>query len=151
MARDKEPTRVIPALGNIWDSLSDFAYPLLRVSAGVILLTHGWPKVAKFGLAGVSGAMARYGIEPSTLAAIIVMFLETAGAILIVIGLFTRPIAALLVIEFLVIIFVAHWPRGWSASAGGIEYPLLWGICFLVILIRGGGKYSVDRSIGKEI
>jgi putative oxidoreductase len=79
------------------------------------------------------------------------MALETIGGLLIAIGLFTRPIAALLVIEFLVIIFVAHWPRGYGVGAGGIEYPLMWGLILLAILLRGGGPWSVDRKLGWEV
>jgi putative oxidoreductase len=70
---------------------------------------------------------------------------------MIAIGLFTRPIALLLLLEFLVIIFVVHLPNGWSVGANGAEFVVMWGVLFLAILIRGGGPYSVDRAIGKEL
>ena len=42
-------------------------------------------------------------------------------------------------------------PRNFSASQGGFEYVLLIGIVLFVIAIRGGGPYSVDRALGKEL
>jgi putative oxidoreductase len=41
--------------------------------------------------------------------------------------------------------------KGFFWTAGGMEYPILIGICALFFLIRGGGPYSVDRAIGTEI
>ena len=37
------------------------------------------------------------------------------------------------------------------ASQGGYEYVLLFGVATFFIAIRGGGPYSVDRAIGKEL
>ena len=54
-------------------------------------------------------------------------------------------------IEFLVIIFVAHWSRGYGVGAGGIEFPLMWGLLFVAILLRGGGPWSLDRKLGFEV
>jgi putative oxidoreductase len=58
-------------------------------------------------------------------------------------------------VEFLVIIFVAHWGGGWAGFAwsrqgGGWEYPLFWELSWLAILLRGGGPYSLDRKLGRE-
>ena len=52
-----------------------------------------------------------------------------------------------------VIIFKAHLPNGWgfSVQGGGAEFPVMWAILFLVILIRGGGPFSVDRALGEGI
>jgi putative oxidoreductase len=44
-----------------------------------------------------------------------------------------------------------HLVKGFSVGAGGYEYVLLIGIVLLVVAIRGGGPYSVDRQIGKEL
>ncbi|HEY2527924.1 MAG TPA: hypothetical protein VGJ20_08250, partial [Xanthobacteraceae bacterium] len=56
-------------------------------------------------------------------------------------------------IELAVITFVVSFPHGFSFSAqgGGWEYPLLWGVTVLAIALRGGGPYSLDRVIGKEL
>ena len=146
-----DPRPVIPALGKYYGLTSDLAYLIVRVTAGLMLIPHGWVKVFNNGPAGVAGMLTRYGIPAPDLFAYVIMGLETIGGILIAIGLFTRPIAALLVIEFLVIIFVAHWPRGYAVGAGGIEYPLMWGLILLAILLRGGGPWSLDRKLGWEV
>ena len=46
--------------------------------------------------------------------------------------------------------FYVHWGNGFFWNKGGYEYPLMWGILALMILIRGAGAYSVDRKLGRE-
>jgi putative oxidoreductase len=79
------------------------------------------------------------------------MFLELVGGICMIIGLFTRFVAAALAIEMLVALLFVHLPKGYAAGGGGYEYVLLIGATCFVIAIRGGGPYSVDRAIGKEL
>ena len=123
----------------------------MRVMIGYILLMHGWMKVGTFGVAGVSGLMAKYGLEPAAAFAIAAMFLETVGAICIIIGLFTRFFAAAIAIELLIGLLAVHLKAGFAVGKGGYEYILLLGIVMFAIAIRGGGPYSVDRWIGKEL
>lgn len=56
------------------------------------------------------------------------MFLETVGAICIILGLFTRFFAAALAIELGIAFLVVHLPKGFAAARGGYEYVLLLGI-----------------------
>src|SRR5262249_1300697 len=98
-----------------------------------------------------AGSMARRGIEPAIVAAYAVFFLETIGAVMIIVGLFTRFVAAAVAIEFAIITFVAHWPAGFAAGRGGSEYPPVWGLIILAIAFPGGGPYSVDRKLGWEL
>jgi putative oxidoreductase len=149
--KSADPKPVIPALGKYYAFTSDLAYLIVRVTAGLMLVPHGWPKVFTRGASGVAAMLTNYGIPMAQPFAYLIMSLETIGGILIAIGLFTRPVAALLVIEFLVIIFVAHWPKGYGVGAGGIEFPLMWGLLLLAILLRGGGPWSVDRKLGWEV
>jgi putative oxidoreductase len=79
------------------------------------------------------------------------MFLETVGGICLIIGLFTRFFAAALAIEMLVALLVVHLPKGYAAGGGGYEYVLLIGAVCFAIAIRGGGPYSVDRILSKEL
>lgn len=143
---DHEPKLVFPALAGLYAAVSDFWYPLIRVAAGGFLLYHGWGKLMT-GAAPVTAAMAKNGIEPHTPAAYIVIFLETIGALAIILGLFTRVFAAAIAIEMAVIAFVVQRPQGF----GRMELFLLWGIVLFAISLRGGGPYSLDRRIGKEI
>ena len=51
----------------------------------------------------------------------------------------------------LIALLVVHLAKGYAASGGGYEYVLLIGAACFLIAIRGGGPYSVDRMIGKEL
>jgi putative oxidoreductase len=46
---------------------------------------------------------------------------------------------------------MVHMPKGFAAGQGGYEYVLLLGIVMFAIAMRGGGRYSLDRFIGREL
>jgi putative oxidoreductase len=144
-------TRLLwPSLGNFYASCFEVAYALLRVVIGYILFMHGWVKVHA-GVGAIAGGMAKNGLEPASFFAYAAMFLETVGAACLIVGLFTRFFGAALAIEMAIAFAVVHLPKGFAANQGGFEYVLLIGIVLFVIAIRGGGRYSVDRLIGKEL
>ena len=141
---------VFPGLAGFYESVGEIAYALLRVIIGYILLRHGLAKLGS-GMGAVAASMAKYGLEPSYFFAGAAMFLETVGAICLIVGLFTRFFAAALAIELAIALAVAHAAKGFSAAQGGYEYVLLLGIVMFAIAVRGGGPYSLDRAIGKEL
>jgi putative oxidoreductase len=149
MTMASEPKPLIAALGGLYAKAADLSWLIIRATAGLALIPHGWPKFQR-GPSGVAGYLAGQGLEPSLPFAYLLIFLETIGGVMIAIGLLTRPIAALLLIEFLVIIKV-HAAKGWAPSAGGAEYVVFWALILLAILLRGGGPYSVDRKLGREV
>ena len=149
-----DPRPIIPALGPFYAKARDLSWLVVRATAGGFLLVHGLEKVLYRTVAGfASASLARRGIEPSIPLAYAVFFLETVGAVCIILGLFTRAFAFAIGIHFLIIVFVAHWPMGfgWSRPGGGFEYPLFWGLIILAIGLRGGGPYSLDRKLGREL
>lgn len=149
----REPQLIFPALAGFYDRVRDLAWPVIRLTVGGVLLVHGIAKLMA-PIDQFTGRLSRI-MDPSlTLpAAYAVIFLETVGALCIMAGVWTRLFAAALVIEFAVITFMVHFPRGfgWITQGGGWEYPFLWGMIFAAIALRGGGPYSLDRRIGKEI
>jgi putative oxidoreductase len=145
-----ETKLVFPELAGFYRSGREIAYTLVRVAIGCIFFMHGWSKVTG-GFAGVSAFMTKLGLEPGTFFAGAAMFLETVGAICIVIGLFTRFFAAALAVEMCIAFLVVHLKAGFFVNQGGFEYVLLLGILMFAVAIRGGGPYSVDRLIGKEL
>ncbi len=154
-----EAKPVIAPLASFYAQSRDLAWLLIRLTAGGMLLVHGIMKLmpaADKGLtatieAFAAGSMARRGIEPAVAAGYAVFAIETIGAVLIVLGLFTRFAAAAAAVQFAIITFVAHWPNGFAAGRGGWEYPLFWGLILFAIALRGGGPYSLDRKIGWEL
>lgn len=147
----KAETRLMfPGLAGFYATWTPIADTLVRVIIGYILFMHGWGKLMT-GATGIAAFMAKQGLEPSLLFAYAAIFLETIGAICIVIGLFTRFFAAVLAVEMLIALLAVHAANGFSASKGGFEYVLLLGIVLFAIAIRGGGPYSVDAKIGAEL
>ena len=142
---------IFPGLAGFYESWRDIGFTLVRIVIGYNLFMHGWAKVTGAGVAGITGYMAKQGLEPATAFAIAAMFLETVGSACIIIGLFTRFFAAALAIELGIAFLVVHMPKGFSVAQGGFEYVLLLGIVMFAIAIRGGGPYSLDRAIGKEL
>jgi putative oxidoreductase len=146
-----EPKLMFPALADFYSSWRDIGDTAVRVVVGIILFMHGWAKLTVMGAAGVGGFMASHGLHPGLAFAYAAIFLETIGALCIIFGLFTRLFAAAIAIEMLVGLFAVHFPHGFSASKGGYEYILLIGVVMFSIALRGGGPYSIDRKIGKEL
>jgi putative oxidoreductase len=143
------PKPFLPALARIYQPLAPFGYAFLRVSTGAILIPHGAQKLFSGGAAALAGKTLATWPAPLAWAYGIGM-LEFFGGALLVLGLLTRPIALLFVIELLVFIFGVHIDKGWLWNRGGVQYPLfLLGLC-LAFLFRGGGHYSLDRAIGRE-
>jgi hypothetical protein len=103
-AATAEPRPIIPPLAGVYSHTRDLSWLVVRLTAGGMLLVHGIVKVMPMAEKGftatieafAAGSMARRGIEPAMAAAYAVFFLETIGAVLIILGLFTRFIAAAL-------------------------------------------------------
>ena len=102
--RGGEPRPLIPALAPLYAHTPDIAWLVVRVTAGLMLLPHGIPKVFNQGVAAFAAAgLQKRGIEPALPLAFVVAFLETVGGVAIALGLFTRFFAAAVAIEMLVI------------------------------------------------
>lgn len=154
MARNtkQESTLLFPELRDFYTSASEVGYALVRVVIGIIMIMHGWPKMMVAGVDRVATNFGNnYGLPMPTFMAYAAIFLEVAGGFALVIGLFTRFFASALAIELLIAMFAAHWAKGFSVGQGGYEYVLFLGIVMFFIALRGGGMYSADRAIGKEL
>ena len=142
---------IVPALGGIYEKLSPYSWLLVRVTAGVLLIPHGYAKLFTPGaIDGTAAFMGSLGLVPGVFWAWVIALLEFAGGIMLAVGFLTRPIAAMVVGFMAVAAFYVHWGNGFFWNSGGFEYPLMWGVVALAVLIRGGGAYSVDRKLGRE-
>jgi putative oxidoreductase len=141
-----EPRLLFPGLAGFYATVADLWYPMIRIVFSASLLFHGWGKVAA-GQFTVGPALAKYGIEPHTPLGYVVVFNETIGALCIILGLGTRFFAAAIAIEMAVIAFKVKMSLGY----GQMELFVLFGIVFFAIALHGGGSYSLDRKIGKEL
>jgi putative oxidoreductase len=141
---------IFPGLAGFYESMLPVAATLVRVVVGIMFIMHVWGKF-NAGPAAIATNFGKYGLPSPELFAYAAMFLESVGGVCLIVGLFTRFFAAALAIEMGIALWVAHLPKGYSAGAGGYEYVLLIGVVLLAIAMRGGGPYSVDAKIGKEL
>ena len=112
---------------------------VLRIVTGLLFLEHGTQKLlgfpppanpgpALFSLLGLQG------------------IIELVGGALIVIGLFTRPVAFILAGDMAVAYFMAHSPRGFFPTLNGGQLAILFSFVFLYLFVAGGGAWSVDQQ-----
>lgn len=142
---------VFPGLTSFYDAVFPLALTLVRVVLGAMFLMHVSSKLQAGAAAVAANTFAKNGLEPALVVAYVVIALELVGGACLVLGLFTRFFAAALAIEMLVALIVVHLPKGYAAGAGGYEYVLLIGAACFLVAITGGGPWSVDRAIGKEL
>jgi putative oxidoreductase len=140
-----------PGLAGFYERMLPVAATFVRIVVGIMFLMHVSVKF-KIGAAAVAAnVLGKNGVEPALMWAYVIMCLELVGGICLIIGLFTRFFAAALAIEMLIALFAVHFAKGYAAGGGGYEYVLLIGAVCFAIAIRGGGPYSVDRMIGREL
>jgi putative oxidoreductase len=114
-------------------------HTLLRVVTGLMFWQHGAQKL--FGWLG--------GRQVQDLASLsgVAGVLEFVGGILIVIGLFTRPVAFILSGEMAFAYFLSHAPRAlWPIENRG-EPSVLFCFLFLFFAAHGAGPYSLDALL----
>jgi putative oxidoreductase len=117
--------------------LAPYAAFFMRLAVGGVFLRHGLVKVHN-GIPAVAAFLHGIGVPLASVAAVVVLAVETVGAICVVLGVFTRFWAACMVVEMLVAILAVQVPRGASFE---LETLLLAGAVTLVAL--GDGPLSV--------
>ena len=141
----------------LFQTLLPFADALLRAAVGLALVPHGlrntfgfFPKtgVRALNLPDLARQLDETGYRPGKLWAPAISFTQLVGGPLLALGLFTRPVAAV-VLVFLLVSNVERWRVGryfWNQL--GLEYTLMWTIATFYVLISGPGPYSLDRIFG---
>jgi putative oxidoreductase len=144
------PRLLIPQLASFYERVNPLSWLLVRVTVGIMLIPHGWPKLAAGIAATAASTLAKRGIQPAEPLAVVLITLETLGGLCIALGLFTRFWAAAVTIEMAVITY-QYLPAGFGWTRPGYEYPLMCGVIMLAVALRGGGPYSLDRKLGWEL
>ena len=125
------------------DPSANWGLLILRVAVGVVFLMHGGQKLFVFGLPGVAGMLTTLGIPAPSVAAVVLSLVEFVGGALLVIGLFTRYAAALIVIDMAVAILKVHLPNGFFLPRG-YEFPLILLCACAALVLLGAGAWSID-------
>jgi putative oxidoreductase len=114
---------------------------LMRAVAGFLFSVHGAQKLF--------GALGAESVELLSLRGLAGV-LEFFGGLLILGGLFTRPVAFVLSGQMAVAYFMAHAPRGFWPIQNGGELAVFYCFVFLFLAARGGGDLSLDRLVRKR-
>ena len=123
----------------------DLVILILRLAAGVFMLTHGMGKFSKL----FSGEPVKFadpiGLGETTSLALTV-FAEVGCSILLIFGLATRFAVIPLIITMIVAAFLVHG----ADPFGKKELSLLYLVLYTVIGIAGAGRFSIDHMISRK-
>ena len=119
-----------------------FALLLLRLAAGGFMLTHGYGKLQRL-LAGEFQFGDPIGLGPEV-SLVLAVFAEFVCSLLVMLGLGTRLATVPLIVTMVVAVFIVHG----ADPFGRKELALLYLVSYVVLLLSGSGKFSVDRLIG---
>lgn len=131
---------------------------VLRLALGSVMFAHGAQKLLGwFGGRGFFGTIDLFHqLGFPTILAVLVTIGEFFGGLGLLIGLFSRVAAGGIGIIMLGAIFTVHWPYGffmnWAGTKAreGFEYHILAIGLVVAIMILGGGKWSIDRTLAKN-
>ena len=128
----------------------DRATLVLRLVLAAVFLVHGYQKVFVYGFSGVTTSFTHMGVPIPGLIAPMICVLELLGGVAMLLGAFTRVVAALLACDMLGAIVFVHAKAGFSASKGGVELVLANLGMAVAIALLGAGAYSVDALLARR-
>lgn len=117
---------------------------ILRIVAALAFMAHGLMKIFHFPVPQ-EGAP-----DPLPTMLLVAGWLEIVGGGLLVLGLFTRPVAFVLSGMMAVAYFMAHYPKSFYPALNGGEPALLFCFIFLYLACAGGGVWSADTVLRKK-
>ncbi|WP_336489336.1 DoxX family protein [Methylobacterium nigriterrae] len=127
------------ALSTRLNGYAPYALALLRIMAGLLFLAHGSQKLL--------GLPPRTGPAPELTSLFgIGGVMELVGGALIVLGLFTRPVAFLLCGEMAFAYFMVHAPKNFFPALNGGDSAILFCFVFLYLAAAGPGAFSLDAG-----
>ncbi|AIF99054.1 DoxD-like family protein [Alteromonas australica] len=142
-------------LKTVFSSNNSVANVVLRVPVGIILAAHGGQKLfawfGGYGLEGTGQWMESIGLAPGFVMALLAGSAEFFGGIALILGLLTRPAAALSAFTMVVAIFSVHGSNGLFMSNNGYEFALALLAATVALAIQGAGSFSLDAVVSKKL
>jgi putative oxidoreductase len=123
---------------------SESLLSVMRIVFAFLFMQHGGQKLFDFPVVKAGAPLELYSLM--TAAGV----LEFFGGLLLLLGLFTRPVAFLLAGEMAVAYFISHFPKGFWPIANKGELAVLFCFAFLYLAAAGGGTWSLDRFFRKR-
>ncbi len=123
-----------------------YAALVLRLTLGISFLAHAFLKLLVFTPAGTAKFFASIGL-PGWLG-YAVMIAELVGGVMLVLGIYARYVALVLIPDLLGAVVFVHAANGWSFAnpGGGWEYPAFWAVALLAQFLLGDGAYALARD-----
>ena len=119
------------------------ALSVLRIITGLLIIQHGMAKIIGF------PAVAMFAkLEPLSLIGA-AGFLELIGGALLILGLWTQPVAFILAGQMAFAYFIGHFPKGFHPLINGGTLAALYCFTCLYLSTAGAGPWSVDASMKK--
>ncbi len=141
-------------VNSLFNSNAGLAATVLRIPVGITLAAHGAQKLfgwfGGYGLEGTGQWMASIGFEPGYLMALLAGSAEFFGGIALILGLLTRPAAAVAAFTMAVAMTV-HVGNGLFVSNNGYEFALVLLAATVALTIQGGGAFAADRYIADKL
>jgi len=125
------------------DRYTSLLLSVLRIMTGLLLLQHGTTKYLNIPVSPMNDA------SPMTMGGF-AGILELVGGVLLILGLFTRPVAFILSGMSAVAYFYAHAPQGFYPILNGGELAALYCFVLLYIAAAGGGSLSLDKAMRSQ-
>lgn len=153
-------------LKKLFETESDIATFILRLMLGIVFFPHGMQKLLGwFGGPGFSGTMGMFTTQMGipALFAFLAIMAEGLGCLGLLTGLLTRVAAFGITVNMIVAVYMIHWHNGFfmnwfGAMTGGgkpagegFEYHLLVIAIGIALMIRGGGRWSIDGVITERL
>lgn len=123
----------------------DIILLVVRVFIGFAMLSHGFPKLQMLLDGGKIEFFDFLGMGP-TVSLVLTVFAEFACSILLILGLFTRVSLGFLIFTMIIAAFVVHGADPFEKR----ELSLIYLSVYLLMMIFGPGKFSVDHMIEKR-
>jgi putative oxidoreductase len=134
----------------------DVSVLILRLMLGIVFFPHGMQKLLGwFGGYGFSGTFEMFTTKMAIPAvfAFLAIIAEGLGPLGLITGLLTRVAAFGIAVEMAVAVYMLHWQNGFymnwfgNQKGEGFEFHLLVFAIAIALMIKGGGKWSVDKAI----
>lgn len=131
--------------------LAEWGPTVLRVVAGFMFMMYGWDKFFGLGLGVWSGLFESQGIPLASFAAIVIAMVELVGGAALVLGLFTRWVAALLSIDMAMAILLVGLDGGFWVWDNGVSFPLSLLGATLALALMGPGEAALDHVVRRRL
>lgn len=121
--------------------LEDVSLLLVRIGIGLAMLTHAIPKLVNY------STLSQTFFDPfglgSQVSLTMALSSELVCSLLLILGLFTRFSAAMLLFTMGIAVYMVGMAKGWA----GNELATVYCFVYVLLITFGGGKYSLERRI----